>query len=104
MLYDVTESSGEHFFRVTDCRNYVAQKNMRKNVVWGTTVEIFAAATLLKTEIYISTRTAKDRAPCWLRYTPLELKQIGPNLAPGENAIFIAKLYDHFQPVFSVKC
>ena len=64
MLCDVTESRGEHFFRVTDCRKYVAQKNMSKNVVWGTKVEIFAAATLLKTEICTFTRTAKDRAPC----------------------------------------
>ena len=45
-------------------------KSISQNGVWGTNVEIIAAATLFKMDVYVATDSYKPRAAVWLKYTP----------------------------------
>ena len=101
LVCNFIEDNDERFYQVTNVKNYIKEKAMRKLGVWGTEVEIFAVATILNTDMYIFTQEAKDREPRWLRYAPIQ--DINTQLAPSKNAIFISNLHHHFQPVFNVQ-
>ena len=45
-------------------------KKMRNSGVWGTNVEIIAAATLFSVDVYIATDNYKPGKAVWLKYTP----------------------------------
>ena len=45
-------------------------KNIKKQFVWGTTLEIIAAASLFELDVYIATETYRVGFPTWLVYAP----------------------------------
>ena len=63
ILCDFMQNNDAEFFQISTCRNYVDLANMRKNGVWATEVEVFGAATLFNTPVYVFLREAADRQP-----------------------------------------
>lgn len=45
-------------------------RSIRKTAVWGTNLEIIAAATLFALDVYVATDNYKPGTPVWLKYTP----------------------------------
>eukprot|EP00745_Piridium_sociabile_P009294 TRINITY_DN16467_c1_g1_i4.p1 TRINITY_DN16467_c1_g1~~TRINITY_DN16467_c1_g1_i4.p1 ORF type:complete len:219 (+),score=25.92 TRINITY_DN16467_c1_g1_i4:3-659(+) len=100
ILCDFLQSHDSQFFQVTNCRSYVSISGMRKSGVWATEIEIFGAATLLNTPVFVFTIEGSGRQPRWLKYEPLF--QISAKLLPTERAIYMVNLHHHFEPVFNV--
>ncbi|KAL8581212.1 hypothetical protein ACOMHN_038313 [Nucella lapillus] len=92
------EKNDKRFYGTSARENYVATSNMKIDRTWATEVEIFAAATLLDTPVYVFTREAPGRQPQWLKYGPVwqsaSLKT--------DRAIYIMNLGHHFAAVFCV--
>jgi len=79
-------------------KNYVA--GMRTLKTWGTEIEIIAAASLLKSSIYVFTDHGKKK---WVEYKPckpngvlLDKSQCSPK------GVFMVASSNHFQPVLRV--
>ena len=100
IVCDFMQNNDAEFFQISTCRNYVDLANMRRNGVWATEVEVFGAATLFNTPVYVFLREAADRQPRWLKYEPLFEAHSGRSQT--DRAIYIMNLSQHFQPVFSV--
>ena len=45
-------------------------KNIKKTCIWGTTVEILAAASLFQVDVYVATDSYHPGRPRWLKYMP----------------------------------
>ena len=91
------------FHSITNNSNYIVSSNMAKCGVWATEVEIFAAASLLATNVYtFSPYQMLNNTPVykWLLHAPLPG---APSVFTfSQESVYILNVHDHFQPVLSV--
>ena len=59
-------------------------KNMKMPYVWGTSVEIMAAASLFQLDFYVATDSYKPGVPTWLLYTPKPLSVLSNRTVPNQ--------------------
>lgn len=58
-------------------------RNIRKTAVWGTNLEIIAAATLYALDVYVATDSYKPGTAVWLKYTPYARIKTLPQIPTG---------------------
>lgn len=98
MLCDFLENHSQQFFQVTNKEDYLQASRMRDNKVWATEVEIFVAATLLQTTIFVFFSPGPESEGKWLKHDPV----FKTSLPAEEGAIYLQNLNEHFQPVLRI--
>ena len=66
---------------------------------WGTDLEIFLAAQILGTDIFVY----KDERKCWINFSGYFFNDKHSSHNLTENRIYLRLFRDHFQPVIQVK-
>ena len=80
-----------------DMLDYVEMSNMECNGTWATEVELYAAASMLQTGLYVF--AAHGHTPCWVEYLPLFRTE---HAVSDDCAIYMNLQDDHFQPALDV--
>jgi hypothetical protein len=77
--------------------NYAAATRMNQCGVWASQVEIFAAANLLKTHLFLYTKVGNNWR--WIEYSP---NMIGHSNTSSMSIYIHHKNQNHFEPVLNV--
>ena len=85
--------------RCNSIEEYLKITKMDKSGSWGTDKEIFLAALILKTDVFVY----KDDDQCWMKFSGYGFT--GKNSRPEltEDRVYLRLYLDHFQPVTKVK-
>ena len=94
------QKHSEGMIGITQKSNYLQQSRMFEDGVWATEVEVFACATMLNTNIYVYTQSGKQRQ--WLKHEPVE-KLVTENLPATNRALYLANMFQHFEPVLKLR-
>ena len=99
LICDVIEQNS-HFLSVP--QDYIQTSNMRISGVWGTEVEIFAIASLLRCNIYVySSFGTLNNVHRWLRFEPN--LNIPSHITPTAYSFYLNHYnQNHYEPVLSV--
>ena len=93
------QDNDDKYYQITNQKDYVRTSHMDTPKIFSTEVDIFAAATMFNTDIYVY--TSHDRAvTAWLRYQPLH--NVPQLFQRSDRGLFIRNMHDHFTPVFKV--
>ena len=87
--------------------SYIRESEMATHGKWATENEIFAAATLLNTDIYVFGPTSRDKADNsvykWLCYkSEADTLRSTNKLRKSRESMYICNLSDHFTPVYDI--
>ena len=76
-----------------DVRNYLDTSDMRNDGIWGTDVEIYAAAELLGTSLYVLSPYGPNLR--WLLFNPMTVS----DSCHKDEAIYLVNKSHHFEPL-----
>lgn len=103
VLCTFTAKNCASFAQYTDCGrdlDHIVSTNMRKDRVWATQVEVYAAATLLNTSVYVFMKTGPVLA--WNKHEPVA-ECVPPGVWPTKKAIYLKNAGGcHYEPVFKL--
>ena len=84
--------------------DYVTKTNMRRNCTWGTDVELFAAALLFQTDIWVF---SSDIGKKWMVFSGMGAKLIEALESPPVNnagSIYLNHNGAHYKPILNACC
>ena len=84
--------------------DYIAKINMRRKRTWGTDVELFAAAVLFQTDIWVF---SSDIGKKWMVFSVMGAKFIEALESPPVNnagSIYLNHNGAHYEPILNVCC
>jgi len=101
LIADELRRDGGRQYESIAAADYVDESQVDSEGVWGSDVEIFVAATMLRTPIAVYSAFG-DHQFLWQVFQPLERQEAAVGPANHDCLIYLQNSYSHFEPVTDV--
>ena len=106
MISDYIAKHNDSFTAISQSTDYTAMSGMSNLGVWATELEVFAAATMLATDICVYTPCGCDKVRSnlykWLRYSVIQGLPSISGILPSKDTIYITNKSEHYYPVYKL--
>ena len=103
IISDYTSKQNDSFSAISQS---TATSGMSNLGVWATKLEVFAAATMLATDICVYTPCGSDKDGSnlhkWLRYSFIKGLPTVSGILPSKDTVYIANKSEHYYPVYKL--